>query len=126
MQIPFSPPYIDDDTINEVTDTLKSGWITTGPKVRQLEKEAADFCRVENVLAVNSATSALMIIMHWYGITRGDEVIVPAYTYCATALAVMHIGATPVMVDVSDDFTIDPVKIKQAITTKTNKNNMSN
>jgi dTDP-4-amino-4,6-dideoxygalactose transaminase len=119
MQIAFSPPYIDDDTINEVTDTLKSGWITTGPKVKMLEQEAGAYCNVENVLAVNSATSALMLVLHWYGITRGDEVIVPAYTYCATALSVMHIGAKPVMVDVCDDFTIDPHKIRQAITPKT-------
>jgi len=119
MHIPFSPPYIDDDTVNEVTDTLRSGWITTGPKVKLLEKEIGDYCNVPNVLAVNSATSALMLAMHWYGITRGDEVIVPAYTYCATALAAMHIGAKVVMVDVSDDFTIDPEKIKAAITTRT-------
>ncbi len=119
MQIPFSPPYIDDDTINEVTDTLKSGWITTGPKVKLLEKEIGEYCNVPNVLAVNSATSALMLVMHWYGVTRGDEVIVPAYTYCATALAAMHIGAKVVMVDVKDDFTIDPEKIKAAITPRT-------
>ena len=119
MQIPFSPPYIDDDTINEVTNTLKSGWITTGPKVKLLEKEIGEYCNVPNVLAVNSATSALMLVMHWYGITRGDEVIVPAYTYCATALAAMHIGAKVVMVDVADDFTIDPERIKAAITPRT-------
>jgi len=119
MQIPFSPPYIDDDTIREVTETLQSGWITTGPKVKQLETEAAAYCGIENILAVNSATSALMLILHWYGVTHGDEVIVPAYTYCATALAVMHVGAKPIMVDVSDDFTIDPVKIKQAVTART-------
>lgn len=119
MQIPFSPPYIDDDTIAEVTDALRSGWITTGPKVLQLENEIATYCQAEKALAVNSATSAMMLALHWYGVTRGDEVIVPAYTYCATALAVMHIGARPVMVDVGDDFNIDPEKIKQAITPKT-------
>lgn len=119
MKIPFSPPYIDEDVINEVTDSLKSGWITTGPKVLQLEKEVAEYSNAERCLAVNSATSAMMLVLHWFGITRGDEVIVPAYTYCATALAVMHIGAKPVMVDVGDDFNIDPEKIRQAITTKT-------
>ncbi|MEP6845605.1 MAG: DegT/DnrJ/EryC1/StrS family aminotransferase [Panacibacter sp.] len=117
--IPFSPPYIDDDIIQEVTDTLKSGWITTGPKTKLLEEEVAAYCTVEKALAVNSATSAMMLVLHWYGITHGDEVIIPAYTYCATALAVMHIGAKPVMVDVGDDFNIDPVKIKAAITGKT-------
>lgn len=119
MQIPFSPPYIDEDVIIEVTDSLRSGWITTGPKVIQLEKEVAAYCEVEKALAVNSATSAMMLVLHWYGITRGDEVIVPAYTYCATALAAMHIGAKPVMVDVGNDFNIDPEKIRQAITPKT-------
>lgn len=119
MRIPFSPPYIDDDIIAEVTDSLRSGWITTGPKVLQLENEVADYCQAEKALAVNSATSAMMLVLHWFGVSRGDEVIVPAYTYCATALAVMHIGARPVMVDVGSDFNIDPEKIKQAITPKT-------
>ncbi len=119
MNIPFSPPYIDDDVIAEVTDALRSGWITTGPKVLQLENEVAAYCGSEKALAVNSATSAMMLVLHWFGVTRGDEVIVPAYTYCATALAVMHIGAKPVMVDVSPDFTIDPEKIRQAISSKT-------
>jgi dTDP-4-amino-4,6-dideoxygalactose transaminase len=117
--IPFSPPYIDEDIIREVTDTLKSGWITTGPKTKLLEEEIASYCNVEKALAVNSATSAIMLVLHWYGVTHGDEVIVPAYTYCATALAVMHIGAIPVMVDAADDFNIDPGKIKAAITSKT-------
>lgn len=117
--IPFSPPYIDDDIIKEVTDTLQSGWITTGPKTKLLEEEIAAYCNVEKALAVNSATSAMMLVLHWYGIARGDEVIVPAYTYCATALAAMHIGAKPVLVDVGDDFNINPEKIKAAITSKT-------
>ncbi len=119
MNIPFSPPYIDDDIINEVTDTLKSGWISTGPKTKALEQEFAQYCQVSNALAVNSATSALMLCLHWYGVGRGDEVIVPAYTYCATALAAMHIGAKPVMVDVSGDFNIDTEKLKKAITANT-------
>jgi len=117
--IPFSPPYIDDDIIKEVTDTLQSGWITTGPKTKLLEEEIAAYCTVEKALAVNSATSAMMLVLHWYGVKRGDEVIVPAYTYCATALAAMHIGAKPVMADVGADFNIDPEKIKAAITSKT-------
>ncbi|CAN5732000.1 DegT/DnrJ/EryC1/StrS family aminotransferase [soil metagenome] len=117
--IPFSPPYIDDDIIKEVTDTLQSGWITTGPKTKLLEEEMAAYCTTEKALAVNSATSAMMLVLHWYGVSRGDEVIVPAYTYCATALAVMHIGAKPVMVDAGNDFNIDPAKIEAAITEKT-------
>jgi dTDP-4-amino-4,6-dideoxygalactose transaminase len=117
--IPFSPPYIDEDIIAEVADTLRSGWITTGPKTKMLQESIASYCGAKNVLAVNSGTSALMLSMHWFGITKGDEVIIPAYTYCATALAVMHLGATPVMVDVEQDFTISPEKIASAITEKT-------
>ena len=117
--IPFSPPYIDEDVIKEVMDSLNSGWITTGPKVKALELEVAKITGVENVLCVNSATSALMLMLHWFGIGRGDEVIVPAYTYCATALAVMHVGAKPVMADVGKDFCIDPQHVKQLINENT-------
>lgn len=117
--IPFSPPYIDDDVINEVLDSLKSGWITTGPKVKALEKEVANITGIRNVLCVNSATSAMMLMLHWFGLEKGDEVIIPAYTYVATALAVTHLGAKAVMVDVKDDFCIDTDKIKKAITSRT-------
>src|SRR5688572_19797972 len=117
--IRFSPPYIDDDVINEVTSILQSGWLTTGPATKQLEVEMAAFCHTEHALAVNSATSGMMLMLHWFGISQGDEVIIPAYTYCATALAVMHVGAKPVMVDVGSDFNIDCEKIKLAITEKT-------
>lgn len=117
--IRFSPPYIDDDIIKEVTNILQSGWLTTGPATKQLEKEMAAFCNIGHALAVNSATSGMILMLHWYGIKQGDEVIVPAYTYCATALAVMHVGAKPVMVDVGKDFNIDCEKIKEAITGRT-------
>jgi dTDP-4-amino-4,6-dideoxygalactose transaminase len=117
--IPFSPPLIDDDVIKEVMDSLTSGWITTGPKVKALELEVAKLTGIENVLCVNSATSALMLMLHWYGIGKGDEVIVPAYTYCATALSVMHVGAKPVMADVGKDFCLDTQKLKSLITEKT-------
>ena len=119
MKIPFSPPFVDQDVIDEVTDTLKSGWITTGPKVKALEAEVAKFTGVPNALGVNSWTSGAILVLKWLGIKPGDEVIVPAYTYSATALSVLHCGATPVMVDVKDDFTIDPEKIREAITEKT-------
>lgn len=119
MQIPFSPPFIDADVEAEVLDALRSGWITTGPKVKALEQEVCKYTNVPACLGVNSATSGMMLALHWFGVTRGDEVIVPAYTYCATALAVMHLGATPIMVDVADDFNIDVEKIKAAITPKT-------
>jgi dTDP-4-amino-4,6-dideoxygalactose transaminase len=119
MKIPFSPPYIDNDIIDEVVDTLKSGWITTGPKVKALEEETCKLTGVSQALCVNSWTSGAMLILKWFGIKEGDEVIIPAYTYSATALAVLHCGATPVMVDVNEDFTINPNKIKEAITSKT-------
>lgn len=117
--IPFSPPYIDEDVTNEVLDSLRSGWITTGPKVKALEKEVAKLTGVRNVLCVNSATSAMMLMLHWFGIGKGDEVIIPAYTYCATALAVMHLGAKAVIVDVNEDFCINTEAVRKAITQRT-------
>lgn len=119
MKIDFSPPFIDDDVKNEVISALESGWITTGPKVKALEQETASYVGIEHVLCINSATSGLMLVLHWLGIGRGDEVIIPSYTYCATALVVMHLGAIPVMVDVKSDFNIDSEKVNDAITAKT-------
>ena len=119
MKIPFSPPYIDKDIIDEVVDSLNSGWITTGPKTKQFERDIAAYCQVPKVLCVNSATAGLELMLRWYGVKEGDEVIVPAYTYSATANVVIHCGATPVMVDVREDFLIDLDKIEKAITSKT-------
>ena len=119
MKIPFSPPYIDDSVINEVVDSLRSGWITTGPKVKALEKEIKDFSGSKEVVCVNSWTSGAIMMLKWLGVKEGDEVIVPAYTYSATALAVMHAGAKPVMVDSGNDFNISVEAIKSAITEKT-------
>jgi dTDP-4-amino-4,6-dideoxygalactose transaminase len=119
MNIPFSPPYIDQDIINEVNDSLNSGWITTGPKVKALEEEIKKLTKVPQALCVNSWTSGAILMLKWFGIGPGDEVIVPAYTYSATALAVLHCGAKPIMVDITDDFTIDVTKIKEAITINT-------
>lgn len=119
MNIPFSPPYIDQDIIHEVVSSLESGWITTGPKVKALEDEVCKLTKVSHALCVNSWTSGAMLMLKWFGIKPGDEVIVPAYTYSATALAVLHCGATPVMVDVQDDFTIDVNRIKEKITSRT-------
>lgn len=119
MKIPFSPPYIDDEVISEVLDSLQSGWITTGPKVKELEDSIAKSSEVPRALGVNSATSGLMLALHWFGVSRGDEVLIPAYTYAATALAVMHIGATPVMLDSGSNFNLDPAQIVKKITDKT-------
>ncbi|MFA0964669.1 DegT/DnrJ/EryC1/StrS family aminotransferase [Roseivirga sp. BDSF3-8] len=118
-KISFSPPFIDQSVIDEVTDTLNSGWITTGPKVNALQNLLKNHTGASEALCLNSATSALMLALHWYGVGKGDEVIIPAYTYCATALVVMHLGAKPVMVDIKEDFTIDPEKVRKAITART-------
>lgn len=119
-KIPFSPPKINQAIVDEVVATLNSGWITTGPRTKALEKEVEKLAQVPRVLCVNSCTGGLELIMRWLGIQAGDEVIVPAFTYCATANVVLHCGGTPIMVDIkSDDFTIDIDAIKQAITPKT-------
>ena len=118
--IPFSPPRIDDKTIAEVTDALQSGWITTGPKTKLFEEKLAAFIGVKHVVCLNSATAGMQLILNWLGIKKGDEVIVPAYTYCATANVVIHAGAKPVMVDVNeDDFNISINAVRNAITPKT-------
>lgn len=119
MKIPFSPPYIDEAVINEVVDSLRSGWITSGPKVKALEEEIKSFSGAKEVLCVNSWTSGAIMMLRWLGVKEGDEVIVPAYTYSATALAVLHAGAKPVMVDSGKDFNISVDAIRQAITPRT-------
>jgi dTDP-4-amino-4,6-dideoxygalactose transaminase len=118
--VPFAPPRIDQKIIDEVTDTLRSGWITTGPKTKRFEKELTAYCGNKATVCVNSATAGLEVMLHWFGVKEGDEVILPAYTYAATANVVMHRGATPVFVDVNaDDFNINPEEIRKAITPKT-------
>lgn len=117
--IPFSPPHIDREIIEEVTDALMSGWITTGKRTKLFEKKIANYCFVSEVLCLNSATAGLELMLRWFGVGAGDEVILPAYTYCATANVIIHVGATPVFVDVCDDFNISIYKIQEAITTKT-------
>lgn len=120
MMIPFSPPRIDQKVIDEVVDTLKSGWITTGPKTKEFERRLTAYCGNKATLAVNSNTVGLEVVLRWFGVQEGDEVIVPAYTYCATANVIVHCGATPVMVDVNaDDFDICLENIKNAITGNT-------
>lgn len=119
MKISFSPPFVNQEIIDEVLDALNSGWITTGPKTKQFERDIAAYCGAPKVLCLNSATAGMELMLRWYGVKEGDEVIVPAYTYAATANVVVHCGATPVMVDVKDDFLIDVEKVRQAITSRT-------
>lgn len=119
MKIPFSPPYIDESVIAEVTESLRSGWITTGPKVTLLEQEIQKLTGSPRVLCVNSWTTGAIMVLRWLGVEEGDEVIIPAYTYCATALAVLWAGAKPVMVDSGTDFNISVDAIRRAITPRT-------
>lgn len=119
IKIPFSPPFIDQSIEQEVLDCLRSGWITTGPKVKRLETLMEEYTACSHAVCVNSWTSGALLVMKWLGIGPGDEVIIPAYTYSATALVVLHVGAIPIMVDVLDDFTISPDLIKSKINKST-------
>ena len=120
MKIPFSPPRMDQKIVDEVVDTLKSGWITTGPKTKEFERELTAYCGNKATLAVNSNTIGLEVVLRWFGVQEGDEVIVPAYTYCATANVIVHCGAKPVMVDVrADDFDISVENVRKALTPRT-------
>ncbi len=118
--IPFSPPRIDQKTIDSVTEALQSGWISTGPKTKLFEEQLAKYVGTDHIVCLNSATAGMQLILNWLGVKEGDEVIVPAYTYCATANVVFHRGATPILVDVNpNDFNISVEAIKKAITHKT-------
>lgn len=120
MNIPFSPPDIGEEEINEVIDTLKSGWITTGPKTKLFESEISKLCHTNKTVCLNSATAALEMTLRVLGIGEGDEVIVPSYTYTASASPVYHVGAKIVMVDVKKDtYQIDCNKLKNLINEKT-------
>ena len=120
MKIPFSPPDITDEEIKEVTEVLKSGWITTGPKTKELEEKIAGFCHTDRAVALNSATACMEMALRLFEIGPGDEVIVPAYTYTASASVVVHVGATLKLVDVgADSYHIDYEKLEELITDKT-------
>ena len=101
--IPFSPPDISDGEINEVIDTLKSGWITTGPKTKELERRLSEFTNTSKTVCLNSATAALELTLRVLGIGEGDEVIVPAMTYTASCSVIYHVGAKAVIVDIAED-----------------------
>ena len=119
-KIPFSPPDITQAEIDEVVDTLRSGWITTGPKSKQFEREIAAYCGTDTAVCLNSATASLELTLRVLGIGPGDEVIVPAYTYTATASPVCHVGATLVMVDSQPDcYEMDYAQLEKAITPRT-------
>jgi len=117
--IPFSPPRIDQKIIDAVDETLRSGWITTGPKTKLFEKKLTEYGGQEVTLCVSSATAGLELMLRWFGVGPGDEVIVPAYTYASTANVVEHCGARVVFVDSDKDFLVSLNAIEQAITSKT-------
>lgn len=117
--LPFALPSIGEEEIAEVVDSLRSGWITTGPKVKRFEGEFAQYIGCDHAIAVNSCTAALHIALTALGIGPGDEVIVPTLTFCSTANVVVHVGARPVLVDVGADFNMSPEEILRAITPRT-------
>ena len=117
--IPFNLPSIGQEEIDEVVRTLKSGWLTTGPKTAQFEREFSEYVRAPHALAVNSATSALHLALAALGVGPGDEVITTPLTFCATVNTILHVGATPVLADVRDDGNIDPESIRERLTDRT-------
>lgn len=120
MKIPFSPPDITEKEIEAVVDTLRSGWITTGPKTKEFERQIAEFCRTKKAVCLNSATACMEMTLRLFGIGPGDEVITTAYTYTATASSICHTGAKVVMVDTGkDSYEIDYESLSEAITPAT-------
>ncbi len=118
--IKFSPPDISENDINAVTEVLRSGWITTGPKTKLFEKKIAEFCNTERAVALNSATACLEMTLRLLGVGPGDEVITSAYTYSASCSVICHVGATPVLVDTApDSFEMDYDQLANAITPRT-------
>lgn len=120
LNVLFSPPDITEEEIAEVVDTLKSGWITTGPKTKLFEKQLAEFCHTSKAVCLNSATACLEMALRVLGIGPGDEVITTAYTYTASASVVCHVGAKLVLIDTQkDSYEMDYEKLEQAITENT-------
>lgn len=120
MKIPFSPPDITEAEIDQVAEALRSGWITTGPKTKGLEREVAAFCNVDRAVCLNSQTACAEMTLRLLGVGEGDEVITSAYTYTATASVVCHVGAKLILVDTQpDSFEMDYDQLENAITEKT-------
>ncbi len=112
--LPFALPLLGEEEISEVTDTLRSGWLTTGPKTAQFEKDFSQFVGADHALAVNSATSGLHLALEAIGVGQGDKVITTPYTFTATAEVIRYLGADPILVDIDPKtFNIDPEKIKE-------------
>lgn len=118
--IPFSPPDMSEAEVQEVAQALRSGWITTGPKTKEFERQIAEYCHTSKAVCLNSATACMEMILHVLGVGPGDEVITCAYTYTATASVTCHVGAKVVMVDTApNSFEMDYSKLADAITERT-------
>ena len=118
--VPFSPPDMSEAEVVEVADALRSGWITTGPRTKEFERQIAEYCHTEKAVCLNSATACMELILRVLGVGPGDEVITSAYTYTATASVTCHVGAKVVMVDTApDSFEIDYDRLTDAITERT-------
>lgn len=118
--IPFSPPDITDEEINNVVEALKSGWITTGPKTKEFEKRIAEYCNTDKAVCLNSNTACQELVLRLLGVGPGDEVITSAYTYTASASVIDHVGAKIVLVDTAkDSYEMDYDALEKAITEKT-------
>ncbi len=117
--LPYALPFIGEEEITEVVDTLRSGWLSSGPKVKRFEQDFAAYTGAAHAVAVSSCTAALHIALTAIGIKPGDEVIVPAITFCATANVVVHLGARPVIVDVDEHCQISPAEVARAINSRT-------
>ena len=117
--LPYALPFIGEEEIAEVVDTLRSGWLSSGPKVKQFEQDFAAYTGAAHAVAVSSCTAALHIALTALGIKPGVEVIVPTITFCATANVVVHLGGRPVIVDVDKHCQIDPTEVERAINSRT-------
>lgn len=117
--LPFALPDLGEEEINEVVDTLRSGWITTGPKTKRFEDEFRRYIGSKHAIAINSCTAALHIALAAAGVGPGDEVITSPLTFCSTANVIVHLGGTPVFADIGEDHNIDPSEIERRITPRT-------
>lgn len=120
MKIPFSPPDITEEEIQEVAEALRSGWITTGPKTKEFERKIADYCGVKRAVCLNSQTACAEMALRILGIGPGDEVITSSYTYTASASVICHVGARPVLVDTQpESLEMDYDALEKAVTEHT-------
>ena len=120
MKIPFCLPLINNDVEHEVLSCLnETGWLTTGPKVKELEDEITELCQTSSTICVNSWTSGMLLLIRWLDLDEDDEIIVPTYTYAASAFSVINSRVKCVFVDVNSDFTINVLQVEKAITKNT-------